>query len=119
VSGVPRETLLAQRERFRALQAELGSGFTLLHGGELNIGPAGGRGYDLDLRRASDGCLPSLHDPFELDRAAQTKRVVTAMQDPAVRMIGHLSARMIGGGGPRTGAIPAHRAAGAEDGDGT
>jgi DNA polymerase (family 10) len=38
-----------------------------------------------------------VHDHFDLDRAAQTKRVVTAMEDPSVRMIGHLSARMIGG----------------------
>ena len=41
-----------------------------------------------------------MHDHFELDRAAQTRRVVTAMQDPSVRMIGHLSARMIGGRPP-------------------
>ncbi len=41
-----------------------------------------------------------MHDHFELDRAAQTRRVVTAMQDPTVRMIGHLSARMIGGRPP-------------------
>ena len=34
------------------------------------------------------------------DRAAQTRRVVTAMRDPSVRMIGHLSARMIGGRPP-------------------
>jgi len=37
-----------------------------------------------------------VHDHFDLDRAAQTRRIVTAMQDPCVRMIGHLSARMIG-----------------------
>ncbi len=41
-----------------------------------------------------------MHDHFELDRAAQTRRIVTAMQDPTVRMIGHLSARMIGGRPP-------------------
>ena len=50
--------------------------------------------------RAFDWCLASVHDHFELDRAAQTRRVVTAMQDPSVRMIGHLSARMIGGRPP-------------------
>ncbi len=37
-----------------------------------------------------------MHDHFDLDRAAQTRRIVTAMKDPTVRMIGHLSARMIG-----------------------
>jgi DNA polymerase (family X) len=100
LSGVPRETFLEQRERFRALQAELGDKLRLLHGVELNIGRDGELDYDLEFRRGFDWCLASVHDHFELDRAAQTKRVVTAMSDPAVRMIGHLSARMIGGRPP-------------------
>ena len=100
LSGVSREKLLEQRERFRAMQAELGDSLRLLHGVELNIGPNGELDYDLEFRRGFDWCLASVHDHFELDRAAQTKRVVTAMRDPAVRMIGHLSARMIGGRPP-------------------
>ena len=35
-----------------------------------------------------DFCIASVHDHFDLDRAAQTRRVVTAMEDPTVRMIG-------------------------------
>ncbi len=100
LSGVSREVLLEQRGHFRALQAQLGEALTLLHGVELNIGPAGELDYDLEFRRSFDWCLASVHDHFELDRAAQTQRVVTAMRDPAVRMIGHLSARMIGGRPP-------------------
>jgi hypothetical protein len=67
---------------------------------ELNIGPAGELDYDAEFRRGFDFCIASVHDHFDLDRAAQTRRVVTAMHDPAVRMIGHLSARMIGGRPP-------------------
>ncbi|HLK89943.1 MAG TPA: DNA polymerase/3'-5' exonuclease PolX [Polyangia bacterium] len=100
LSGVPREKFLEQRARIRALQAELGDSLRLLHGVELNIGPAGELDYDLEFRRGFDWCLASVHDHFELDRGAQTRRVVTAMRDPAVRMIGHLSARMIGGRPP-------------------
>ena len=96
LSGVGREALLEQRARIRALQAELGDSLTLLHGVELNIGADGELDYDLEFRRAFDWCVASVHDHFELDRAAQTKRIVTAMHDPSVRMIGHLSARMIG-----------------------
>jgi DNA polymerase (family 10) len=96
LAGVGREPLLEQRERIRALRGELGDKLALLHGVELNIGPNGELDYDLDFRRAFDFCLASVHDHFDLDRAAQTRRVVTAMQDPSVRMIGHLSARMIG-----------------------
>ncbi|HVH05630.1 MAG TPA: PHP domain-containing protein, partial [Myxococcota bacterium] len=95
-SGVPREALLAQRAEIRALQAELGDALRLLHGVELNIGPAGELDYDDAFRRSFDWCLASVHDHFELDRAAQTRRIVAAMRDPSVRMIGHLSARMIG-----------------------
>jgi len=96
LSGVGREPLLAQRERFRALQAELGGELSLLHGVELNIGPEGELDYDAEFRSGFDFCLASVHSHFELDRAAQTRRVIRAMQDPSVRMIGHLSARMIG-----------------------
>jgi DNA polymerase (family X) len=100
LSGVGREPLLEQRARIRALAAELGDSLRLLHGVELNIGPKGELDYDLEFRSAFDFCLASVHDHFELDRAAQTARVVTAMSDPSVRMIGHLSARMIGGRPP-------------------
>ncbi len=96
LSGVAREPLLEQRARIRALQAELGDSLTLLHGIELNIGPTGQLDYDLEFRRAFDWCLASVHDHFELDRAAQTARITAAMADPTVRMIGHLSTRMIG-----------------------
>ena len=96
LSGVGREALLAQRARLRAIQAEIGERMKVLHGVELNIGPAGELDYDLEFRRAFDWCLASVHDHFELGREAQTRRIVTAMQDPTVRMIGHPSARMIG-----------------------
>jgi DNA polymerase (family 10) len=100
LSGVGRDALLEQRARLRAMQADLGSSLRLLHGVELNIGPHGELDYDLEFRAGFDFCLASVHDHFELDRAAQTRRIVTAMQDPTVRMIGHLSARMIGGRPP-------------------
>ena len=100
LSGVGRDALLEQRAAIRAMQQELGDTLKLLHGVELNIGPQGQLDYDPEFRRGFDFCIASVHDHFELDRAAQTQRVVTAMRDPAVRMIGHLSARMIGGRPP-------------------
>jgi DNA polymerase (family 10) len=100
LSGVGRDALLDQRAKLRALSAELGGTIELLHGVELNIGPAGELDYDLEFRKTFDYCLASVHSHFELDRAAQTQRVVTAMRDPSVKMIGHLSARMIGGRPP-------------------
>jgi DNA polymerase (family X) len=100
LSGVGREAFVDQRAKIRALRRELGDSLRLLHGVELNIGPAGELDYDLEFRRGFDFCIASVHGQFDLDRAAQTRRIVTAMQDPTVRMIGHLSARMIGGRPP-------------------
>jgi len=100
LSGVGRDALLAQRAQIEAMRAALGDALVLLHGVELNIGPAGELDYDAEFRSSFDWCLASVHDHFEQDRPAQTRRIVTAMQDPSVRMIGHLSARMIGGRPP-------------------
>jgi DNA polymerase (family 10) len=100
LSGVGREAFLEQRAKIHELRRELGDSLVLLHGVELNIGPTGELDYDADFRRAFDFCIASVHDHFDLDRAAQTKRIVTAMREPTVRMIGHLSARMIGGRPP-------------------
>ena len=96
LSGVGRDALTEQRAKIAAMKKELGDSLRLLHGVELNIGAEGELDYDLEFRRGFDFCIASVHDRFDLDRAAQTKRIVTAMHDPTVRMIGHLSARMIG-----------------------
>jgi DNA polymerase (family 10) len=96
MAGVGREPLLEQRRRIAALQAEVGGAIRILHGIELNIGKDGELDYDAEFRAGFDFCLASIHDHFDLDREGQTLRVVRAMEDPSVQMIGHLSARMIG-----------------------
>lgn len=100
LSGVSREVLLEQRQKIHALQEQLGDSLRLLHGVELNVGPEGELDYDAELRASFDWCVASVHSHFELDSAAQTRRLVAAMQDPSVRMLGHLTARMIGGRPP-------------------
>lgn len=100
LSGVSREALLEQRQQIAALQQQLGDSLRLLHGVELNIGPDGELDYDPELRASFDWCVASVHSHFELDRAAQTRRVLAAIRDPSVRLLGHLTARMIGGRPP-------------------
>ena len=96
LSGVGRDAFLDQRVKMEALRRELGDSMRLLHGVELNIGPDGALDYDLEFRKGFDFCIASVHDHFDLDVAAQTRRILSAMRDPTVRMIGHLSARVIG-----------------------
>lgn len=96
LAGVSQEALLEQRQQIAALQKEVGDGLRILHGIELNIGAQGELDYDHEFRMSFDFCLASIHDHFDLEREAQTHRVLKAMADPCVHMIGHLSARMIG-----------------------
>ncbi len=68
----------------------------ILHGCELNIGKDGQLDYDSDERAKFDYCLGSIHSHFDLDSKAQTKRLIAAMEDPCVRILGHMLARSIG-----------------------
>ena len=87
--------MLAHRDRIRDLQ-EQHPEIHLLFGCELNIGPDGSLDYDPEFRLEFDYCVASIHSHFDLDRDAQTSRVLIALQDPAVNAIGHLSGRKVG-----------------------
>jgi DNA polymerase (family 10) len=95
MNGVTREELLTQRKQIAELQKAYPR-MTLLHGVELNIGPEGDLDYDLEFRRSFDWAVAGIHSHFELDVAKQTRRVLAAMEDPAVNAIAHLTGRRIG-----------------------
>jgi len=77
------------------LNAKL-KGFTILKGIEVDILKDG----SLDLPDATleklDVVVASVHSFFDLPREAQTDRVVRAMQNPHVHIIGHPTGRLIG-----------------------
>jgi DNA polymerase (family X) len=95
LNGVPREALRRQAARLRELQARYPD-MRLFHGAELNIGPEGELDYDEDFLAELDWCVARVHHRFELDREAQTRRLLRAMRHPAVNAIGHLTGRKIG-----------------------
>ncbi|MEM9695741.1 MAG: helix-hairpin-helix domain-containing protein, partial [Myxococcota bacterium] len=59
LQGVGPDELLNQRKMIAAKQEELGDALRILHGVELNIGPAGELDYDDAFRRGFDWCLAS------------------------------------------------------------
>lgn len=95
INGATREQLLAQRRRIAKLQEKY-PGMTILQGAELNIGPDGSVDYDPGFLAGLDFGVASVHSAFNLDRATQTARVIAAMRNPAVNVIGHLTGRRIG-----------------------
>ncbi|MFI9364085.1 helix-hairpin-helix domain-containing protein [Kitasatospora sp. NPDC053057] len=93
------EKMLAQREELRRL-ADRHKKLRLLHGTELNIGPDGGVDWPPEFLAGFDVCVASVHSHFNLDRAAQTRRLIRACENPYVHIIGHLTTRRIGRRGP-------------------
>jgi DNA polymerase (family 10) len=95
INGLSRDEVRREREEIDRLRAEYPN-LVILHGAELNIGPDGALVYDFDFLMEFDWCVASVHSHFDLDEAAQTARLVTAMRHPAVNVIGHLTGRKIG-----------------------
>ena len=95
INGLSRDQMLAQRERLRALEAERGD-LRLLHGVELNISADGDMDYDAEFRLGFDVCTASVHSAFRRSADEQTARLVRAIADPAVTVLGHLTGRKLG-----------------------
>jgi DNA polymerase (family X) len=86
---------LAQRRRIRALDGRH-RGMRVLHGTELNIGPDGEVDWPAGFLSGFDLCVASVHSHFGLDRAAMTRRLIRACENPYVKILGHPTTRMIG-----------------------
>src|SRR5436190_3904986 len=86
--------ILAQRKRLRTLQAK--HDMTLLHGTELNIDPDGNVDWPEEFLAGFDLTVASVHSHFTQSREDMTRRVIHALENPYVNVIGHLTARTIG-----------------------
>ncbi len=95
INGISREQLIRQRQRIDRLQGRHPE-LRILQGSELNIAPDGSVDYDPDTLAGLDWSIASVHSHFDLPAAHQTERLITAMHNPFVGAIGHLSGRMLG-----------------------
>lgn len=93
INGLSRDQLRAQRAEMDSIDT---GGLHLLQGCELNIDAEGGIDYDADFLTELDFGVASVHSHFDLDPDRQTARVIAAMENPAVNVIGHLTGRRIG-----------------------
>ncbi|HWO83460.1 MAG TPA: PHP domain-containing protein, partial [Solirubrobacterales bacterium] len=91
------ERLWERIEEVRAWNKGYGKkGFRLLAGSEINIGLDGALDYPDDLVAALDWVVASVHTSFNVSEKQMTERVVTAIENPNVDCIGHLTGRLIG-----------------------
>lgn len=71
-------------------------GFTVLKGAELNIDNDGEVDYPADVLKSFDIVTASVHAGFGQSEDQLTARMVRAMQNPNVDIIGHPTGRLIG-----------------------
>jgi DNA polymerase (family X) len=95
MTGMTREKALAQRARIATLQKKFPT-MTILHGTELNIDAKGEVDYDPEFLAGFDITVASVHSYFNQPREEMTKRLITAMENPYVNIIGHPTGRMLG-----------------------
>ncbi|HXX88622.1 MAG TPA: DNA polymerase/3'-5' exonuclease PolX [Acidimicrobiales bacterium] len=85
---------LEQRKRLRALEKK--DGIALFHGSELNIQADGSVDWDAGFLSGFDVLVASIHSGFQMSREDMTRRLIAAIEHPAVNIIGHPTARSIG-----------------------
>ncbi|HYZ12120.1 MAG TPA: DNA polymerase/3'-5' exonuclease PolX [Actinomycetota bacterium] len=88
------EKMLAQRERVRKLQPKYPK-MTLLHGTELNIDPEGNVDWGPEFLDGFEVRVASVHSMFGQSKDEMTRRIVRAMENPYVNVIGHPTTRKI------------------------
>jgi DNA polymerase (family 10) len=89
------EKMLAQRAEVRGLDGQFGE-MRLLHGTELNIGPDGDVDWPAEFLDGFDLCVASVHSHFSQPREEMTRRMLRAIENPHVSILGHPTTRKIG-----------------------
>lgn len=96
-NGLSRERLLEQLEEIAGLKREFASrGFALLAGIEADILADGSLDADDDLLARLDIVVGSVHVRHREDEAAMTARILRAMENPFLQILGHPTGRLLG-----------------------
>ncbi|HSJ65823.1 MAG TPA: helix-hairpin-helix domain-containing protein [Gemmatimonadaceae bacterium] len=92
--GLSRDQVLRQHEEIDRLNAE-GPGPRVLKGIEADILADGRVDYDAALLDRFDFVIASVHSRFGMDGAAMTERVLRALDDPHLTILGHPTGRLL------------------------
>jgi DNA polymerase (family 10) len=93
-SGMSRDRVLAQHDEIDAINAA-GGPVRVLKGIEADILADGALDYDAELLDRFDFVVGSVHSRFSMDRATMTARVLRALDDPHLTILGHPTGRLL------------------------
>ncbi|WP_030839659.1 PHP domain-containing protein [Streptomyces hygroscopicus] len=99
--GLSADRLRAQLDAVAELRERLAP-FRLLTGIEVDILPDGSLDQEPELLDRLDVVVASVHSKLRMDAGAMTRRMVAAVSDPLVDVLGHCTGRLIGGKRPES-----------------
>ena len=94
-NGLHEDRLRAQIAEIRALNAEFDGHFHIFAGSEVDIHKDGTLDFDDGLLAELDYVVASVHSVFNLPEAEMTARIIRAIENPHVTMLGHVTGRLL------------------------
>ncbi|MEV0730695.1 PHP domain-containing protein [Polymorphospora sp. NPDC050346] len=95
--GLTAARLRKQLDHVAAINAALPAGFRILTGIEVDILADGSLDQDEELLARLDVVVGSVHSGLRDDRARMTRRMLTAIANPHLDILGHCTGRMVAG----------------------
>jgi DNA polymerase (family 10) len=93
--GLDIDRLKAQWDAIAEAQEEVPE-VRILRGSEVDIQEDGRLDYPEEILEKLDVVVASIHSRFKMDEEAMTRRILAALDDPHVHVLGHLTGRLIG-----------------------
>lgn len=94
-SGLTPERLLEQIQQIREIGAEI-DGIEVLAGSEVDILRDGSLDFPDEILAQLDIVIASVHANFSLSETEMTERVIRAIENPFVTIVGHPTGRLLG-----------------------
>ena len=95
INGLTPERLKDQRKELDQVQRQLGDSLRLLHGAEVEILADGSLDFDDRTLATLDLVVASIHTSLRQPREKITSRLLSAIRNPHVDMIGHPTGRLV------------------------
>lgn len=95
--GLSPERLARQLDVIDAVNEHLGGDFTLLKGIEVDINEDGTLDQTDELLARLDVRVASVHSKLRSDKSTMTKRMLAAIENPRMNVLGHCTGRMVMG----------------------
>jgi DNA polymerase (family 10) len=92
--GMKRDEILRQHEEIDELNSRM-KGFRILKGIECDILPGGDLDYGDDTLDMFEYVVGSVHSQFKLGEREMTARILKAMDDPRLTILGHATGRLL------------------------